>query len=125
MFFYILVFSTLLVITHIGGSETRLQSVETKCTVQHNGLLFNENERVIIQDKSYKVEDCQLQRSYQACGGRLWYMINIVCEAIKVHNKRNRMKSLFRRFVRQKSLTESCCETSCTVVEMTRYCPRQ
>ncbi|CAF1017190.1 unnamed protein product [Rotaria sp. Silwood1] len=100
-----------------------LPSSIINCTVKHGIHLLNEGEKIIIHGKLYKVEDCHLQRAYRACGPDLWYIVNIVCEAIDLHKEKTNLGTRIRKFVQQKLLTEACCESSCTVVEMSRYCP--
>lgn len=93
------------------------------CSLEHGNRLLSEGEKVMVNGKLYKVEDCHLQRAYQTCGTHLWAIINIVCEAIDVQKQKNKHSNRFRRFAQEKLLTDACCENSCTVAEMTRYCP--
>jgi hypothetical protein len=114
----------LLVITHQSNAgRILLPTLNVNCTLKYGHRLLNEGERVTIKGKLHKVEECNLQRAYQTCGTHLWFMLNIVCEAIEVQKGRNRLPSRFRRFAEEKLLTEACCDSSCTVAEMTRYCP--
>lgn len=107
------------------GDAIISRSLTSNCPVKHGAKLLNEGEKVIIRGKLYKVENCQLQRAYQACGPNLWHAIHLVCEAI--HQQSKAKKSIVgkrnRRFAKQELLTEACCENYCTVHEMTRYCP--
>ncbi|CAF0749198.1 unnamed protein product [Rotaria sp. Silwood1] len=93
------------------------------CTLKYGKRLLKEGNEISINGKLYKVEECQLQRAYQTCGPHLWHIINIVCNAIDQHKNKNRLGSLVRRFSQEKLLSEACCLNSCTVSEMTRYCP--
>ena len=112
----------------------------SKCMVEHEERFYREGEAVMVGKKIYKVEDCQLQRAYQACGAPLWYMINVVCQNVEKQKSRTSalsasttttatpitaagVKYRFRRFLRETLLTDSCCERPCTISEMTRYCP--
>jgi hypothetical protein len=105
------------------SSETNIPSQDDKCVIEHNGEKLNEGDIVDIQNKIYKVEDCQLHRAYHVCGTHIIFIINIVCEAIEQYQIMS-SKTRFTRFVQQKLLTEACCQNLCTVSEMTRYCPR-
>lgn len=121
------------------GNEHRADALALngKCGVDHEERFYSEGEAVIIGKKIYKVEDCQLQRAYQACGAPLWYMINVVCQSVEKQKSRTStlasmtsspstaagVKYRPRRFLRETLLTDSCCERPCTISEMTRYCP--
>jgi hypothetical protein len=113
----------LVAVNQMDASRILLPSSNSSCTTKHGEWLLSEGEKVTIQGKFYKVEDCQLQRTYQTCGTHLWFMINIVCEAVGPLRDRETIESRARRFVEQKLLSEACCENACTVTEMTRYCP--
>jgi hypothetical protein len=115
----------LVAVNQMDASRILLPSSNSSCTTKHGEWLLSEGEKVTIQGKFYKVEDCQLQRTYQTCGTHLWFMINIVCQAIELQKQKTGWQGRARRFVEQKLLTEACCENSCTVSEMTRYCPEE
>lgn len=89
----------------------------------HDGHLLKEGESIEIRGKLYKMEDCALHRAYHACGTYLLQMVSIACEVVGHQKQKNQNINRFRRFLQRKLLTEACCETLCTVSEMTRYCP--
>jgi hypothetical protein len=113
-----------ILINQINGGRILLSSSNTNCTIQHGDYRLREGDKTLVNGKLYKVEDCQLQRAYQTCGTHLWFMINIVCEAIDKQKNRNRPNNRYRRFAEEKLLSEACCEHACTILEMTRYCPQ-
>ncbi|CAF2639057.1 unnamed protein product [Rotaria sp. Silwood2] len=123
MLFVGFLFISLVVLNKADENGTVLPTENVNCTVKHGTYLLKEGEKIIIRGKFYKVEDCHLQRAYQVCGPDLWYIINIVCEAIDLNKEKAKRDNRIRKFVQQKLLTEACCESSCTVVEMSRYCP--
>jgi len=104
-------------------SQRVLSSINVNCTINHDGYLLKEGESVEIRGKLYKMEDCGLHRAYHACGSYLLQMVSIACEVVQQQKRTTPSKKRFRRFLRRKLLTEACCETLCTVSEMTRYCP--
>ncbi|CAF0916561.1 unnamed protein product [Adineta steineri] len=106
-----------------GGHPTPLSSLNINCTVQHDTHSLTEDEKVTIRGKLFKVEDCNLQRAYQACGTQLWFMLNIVCGAVESQKQGRKFKNHHRRFAQEKLLSEACCQNTCTITEMTRYCP--
>lgn len=120
MFSSICILILFTVIVQANVSRMRFPSTSGECSLKHGFRSLKEGEKITIQDKLYKVEDCQLQRAYQTCGTHLWFMINIVCEAIDKQKPRKQRK---RRFVEEKLLSDACCDHACTVNEMTRYCP--
>ena len=94
------------------------------CTMNYDGHSLKESQSVEIKGKLYKVEDCVLQRAYHACGSYLLQMVSIACEILDQQKQRKLNHNLrLKRFIPRKLLTEACCETLCTVTEMTRYCP--
>jgi hypothetical protein len=124
MCFSVFIFAILCMFNPIDANEgTTAPSFNKNCTVRHGLQLLKEGEDITINRKLYKVEDCHLQRAYQACGTHLWFMLNIVCEAVEVQKGRNRIPSRFRRFAEEDLFSEACCQKICTVAEMTRYCP--
>ena len=74
-----------------------------------------------VKGKIFKVEQCALRRAFNACGKHLLGMINIVCGSLQ-RDEQKRKQVRARRSARPKLLTEACCESLCTVSEMTRYC---
>lgn len=100
-------------------------TVADKCQVTHEGKVLNEGESIEIKGKIYKVEDCSLNRAYHACGTHLFYVLNIVCQALEQNPnaKQQQQQKRSTKFLRQKPLTEACCLNLCTVAEMARYCP--
>lgn len=119
-----IVFSSLVLLMmlhQIHGHRLIGPSPITNCTFKHADQVLHEGDRVTIEQKIYIVEDCHLQRAYQTCGAHLWFMINIVCQAIEQHKGKTHHR--LRRFSQPKLLTDACCENVCTVNEMTRYCP--
>jgi len=114
------------------SSQVMLPPNQGNCSLNHDGHRLNEGQSVEIRGKLYKVEECGLHRAYHACGTYLLQMVSIACEVLSKQkrdlidetNNNNRFrKSLKRRYIQRKLLTEACCETLCTVAEMTRYCP--
>lgn len=99
-----------------------LYAKKETCTVNYEGQELHEGDSIDIKGKLYKVEDCELHRAYHACGTHILFIINIVCQAVEQERKTSTIKR-FPRFVKQKLLTEACCQSLCTISEMTRYCP--
>jgi hypothetical protein len=124
MFFPMLLLATLVIFNQNVSSRTVLSSVNVNCTIDYDGRLLKEGESVEIGGKIYKMEDCDLHRAYHACGTYLLQMVSIACGVVEEKNQKNLNTNRFRRFIRRKLLTEACCETLCTVAEMTRYCPK-
>ena len=123
MFFPIFILIVLVTAHQINGNRILLSNSNTNCTVRYGTGVFHEGEKLTIRGKLHKVEECIFQRAYQTCGTHLWFMLNIVCQAIEKQKGNNRFSSRLRRFAEEKLLTEACCENSCTVAEMSRYCP--
>ena len=120
----VLLLVTILSIGQSHGHRNLLAPSAKNCTIRHAERTYHEGEKLLIEQRLHKVEDCQLQRGYQTCGTHLWFMVNIVCQAIDQQKKKTtKVKSYARRYVKQKLLSEACCEHVCTVSEMTRYCP--
>ena len=94
---------------------------KNNCSIQYEDKTLYEGQEIMVEQRLFRVEDCHLQRAYQTCGTHLWFMINIVCQAIEQHKYKT--KGRLRRFAQQKLLSEACCENACTVSEMSRYCP--
>ena len=103
-----------------SGNPLLLAEKNSSCQLTHAGRSLNEGESVEIKGKIYKVEDCALHRAYHACGTHIFHIVNIVCQALESRPVRQRR---LPRFLRPKLLTEACCQSVCTVSEMTRYCP--
>ncbi|CAF3188154.1 unnamed protein product [Rotaria socialis] len=122
MFINTIIFIVLTLLTQSAWSKFDVASSKPNCTVQHNGQQLSEGDSIDVQGKLYKVEDCELHRAYHACGTHVLFIINIVCQALEKH-KISPSKQRFSRFVKQKLLTEACCQSLCTISEMTRYCP--
>ena len=104
--------------------EIKSKRKEFNCTINHQGHQLIDGQSIELNGKIYKMEDCSLQRAYHACGTHLLFIINIVCRAVE-HKKSTKdlnQSKYNRRFSRKKLLTEACCQTLCTVNEMTRYC---
>ncbi|CAF1043547.1 unnamed protein product [Adineta ricciae] len=119
-----LLLMTLLVFNqNIWSQAVASSSIVRNCTINHDGTLLKEGESVEIRGKLYKMEDCDLHRAYHACGTYLLQMVSIACEVVRPQKSKRPSSKRFRRFSRRKLLTEACCETLCTVAEMTRYCP--
>ena len=123
MFSTICILVVLIVVNSVNGTRMRHPSVTGECTLKHGNRLLKEGDKISVNDKLYKVEECQLQRAYQTCGTHLWFMINIVCEAIDKQKPRSSLRTPARRFAEEKLLSDACCDHACTVNEMTRYCP--
>jgi len=123
MFFPVFLFAVLVIFNQNVWSQTVLSSANGDCTMDYDGRLLKEGESIEIRGKLYKMEDCGLHRAYHACGTYLLQMVSIACEAVQQQKQKNLNTNRFRRFLKSKLLTEACCETLCTVAEMTRYCP--
>lgn len=123
MLYYRLLCYLILIFLPIVVTQNMSTPIDGKCTVRHGKRLLREGSQIAINKKLFKVENCQLQRAYQTCGPHLWYIVNIVCQAIDSQNGRYSRVSRKRRFAEEKLLSDACCQTSCTVTEMTRYCP--
>src|SRR5690348_3006200 len=99
MFFSIFLLIVFSVINQTNGSRFLSASLHGNCTIEHESRLLNEGEKITIKGKLFKVEECHLQRAYQTCGYHLWYMINVVCEAIETQKQKNgRGHHRFRKF---------------------------
>ena len=96
---------------------------ESPCQLSHAGRPLKEGESLEVKGKIYKVEGCALHRAYHACGTHIFHIVNIVCQALDNNHAGPRRKKRVPRYLRQKLLTEACCQSVCTVSEMTRYCP--
>jgi hypothetical protein len=124
MFFPVFLLITFVVFNQANAGRVLIPSLnENNCALEHGNRLLNEGEKLMVNGKLYKVEDCHLQRAYQTCGTHLWFMINIVCGAIDVQKQKTKYDNRVRRFAQETLLTDACCDNSCTVAEMTRYCP--
>lgn len=124
MFLTSVVFLILFIVNQSTAiNEQIISSLNKNCTLKYNNEILNEGDSVMIITKLFKVESCQLQRAYHACGPHLWGVINIVCEAIELNRKNSKHHNRLRRFTREKLLIEACCLTTCTINEMARFCP--
>jgi len=115
-------FLLLIIIETIWSKSINLYQRQTTCVIDYNGQKLLEGDAIEINGKFYKVEDCALHRAYHACGTQIIYIVNLVCQAVE-QNKLKSHRTRFTRFAQQKLLTEACCQSLCTVSEMTRYCP--
>ncbi|CAF0954624.1 unnamed protein product [Adineta ricciae] len=106
------------------SSGTSVPVIHDNCTVEYDGNLLTEGQTIEMKSKLYKVEDCGIHRAYHACGVYLLQMVSIACDILRRDVRSLPATKRVRRSVRRKLLTEACCETLCTVAEMTRYCPR-
>ena len=123
MFFPMFLLVVLITFNQNVWSRTILSSINVNCTMDYDGRRLKEGESVEIKGKLYKMEDCNLHRAYHACGSNLLQMVSIACEVVERQKQTDLNKKRFRRFIQRKLLTEACCQTLCTVAEMTRYCP--
>ncbi|CAF1046199.1 unnamed protein product [Rotaria magnacalcarata] len=98
-------------------------STNDNCTVPYGKRLLREGDEISINRKLYKVEGCQLQRAYQTCGPHLWYIISVVCKAIDLPKGKSNAMARIRKFTEEKLLSDACCLATCTISEMSRYCP--
>ena len=92
------------------------------CQFNYQGNILSEGQSIEINGKIHKIENCLLHRAFHVCGRHLFNVLNILCQALHLPTTKTKQKR-FRRFLRQKSLTEACCQTVCTIHEMSRYCP--
>lgn len=122
MFFPVFIITLLALLNDNVMSRSISSSKNVNCTVNYDGRYLNEGESMEIKGKIYKVEDCGLHRAYHACGTYLLQMVSIACEVVGQQKQKTIEKKRFRRYLPRKLLTEACCETLCTVTEMTRYC---
>ncbi len=122
MFINTIIFIILVLLAQIVWSTSVVTSLKGTCPVEYGGEKLQEGDIINIKGKLYKVEDCELHRAYHACGTHILIMINIVCQAVE-QEKKIAVNKRFPRFVKQKLLTEACCQSLCTISEMTRYCP--
>lgn len=122
MFINTIIFIILVLLAQIVWSTSVVTSLKGTCPVEYDGEKLQEGDIINIKGKLHKVEDCELHRAYHACGTHILIMINIVCQAVEQEKKISINKRL-PRFVKQKLLTEACCQSLCTISEMTRYCP--
>ena len=123
MFFNIFSLTLLVLFNGNVWSRTIVSPGNVTCILNYDKHILKEGESLEIKGKLYKMEDCALQRAYHACGSYLLQMVSIACEILDQQKQKNLNKNRIRRFVPRKLLTEACCETLCTVAEMTRYCP--
>ncbi|CAF3296269.1 unnamed protein product, partial [Rotaria sp. Silwood2] len=119
--------NTILLLTIILLCESTLikvdvSSMKGNCTIEYDEGELHEGDTIEVYGKFYKVEDCELHRAYHACGTHVLFLINIVCQALE-QKQIDLNQKRFSRFVKHKLLTEACCQSVCTVSEMTRYCP--
>lgn len=125
-----------------------------QCLVEYNGQFLTENTVIQIRKRLYRVENCVLERVFHACGPNLLLMLNVVCRVIEqttttstpstattppatnfqhdamssaasfFHRKYPHLSRLSRASKTPRVITESCCESLCTISELTRYCHR-
>ena len=106
-----------------------------QCFVEYDGKLLAETSLIKIRRKVFRVEECELERVYHACGPNLLLMLGVVCrffEKDKSLNaipnfKRQASSSILPQFDSMTDrgkgvITESCCENRCSISELTRYC---
>ncbi|CAF0916580.1 unnamed protein product [Adineta steineri] len=123
MYFYGFLFLVFFFFNQSDANQNATSIADKTCNLKYGRWLLKEGKEVTMNGKLYKVEDCQLQRAYQACSTHLWFMLNIVCGAIETQKGKHRYNNPVRRFTEEKLLSEACCENSCTVAELARYCP--
>ena len=119
------------------SSTSTSTTMARNCSLQVDGRSIVNGESIEMNGKIYKMEECQLDRAYHACGQHLLTILSIVCEILhhekQIDRTTNSVSStprppssshhIEKRFSRRKLLTEACCLNLCTVQEMTRYCP--
>ncbi len=120
MYFSGFLFLVLCLFNPLDANEN---SSDKTCNLKYGKRLLKEGREVSINGKLYKVEDCKLQRAFHGCGTHLWFMLSIVCDGIKLQKEKDKYRNRIRRFTQEKLLSEACCEHSCTVTEISRYCP--
>ncbi|UJR32879.1 hypothetical protein I4U23_020340 [Adineta vaga] len=123
MFFHGCLFLVIYLFSQTAANQNISSTLDKTCNVRVGKRLYKEGKEVSLNGKLYKVEDCHLQRAYQACGPHLWFMLNIVCGALESQKDKTKRHTHERRFTEEKLLTDACCENSCTVTELARYCP--
>ncbi|CAF2335304.1 unnamed protein product [Rotaria sp. Silwood2] len=119
---------------------------DDQCVVEYNDQYLIEKSVIQIRKKLYKVEDCLLERVFHACGPNLLLMLNVVCRVVEQYQTTTPLPSVQQRTIPASALffrriyptinrmprenrasrviTESCCESLCTLSELTRYCHR-
>ncbi|CAF3344350.1 unnamed protein product [Rotaria sp. Silwood1] len=122
---------------------------DDQCVVEYGGQYLTEKSVIQIRKKLYRVEDCLLERVFHACGPNLLLMLNLVCRVVEQHQTtttttpvpsiRQRTTPTSPLFFRRiyppidrmtranrvsRVITESCCESLCSLSELTRYCHR-
>lgn len=123
MYIYTVLFIFLTLLSQNAWCERLVSSTKESCNREHNGQKLQEGDIVEKNGKLYKFEDCELHRAYHVCGTHIIPMISIVCQALYKEKAASPTGKRYSRFVRQKLLTEACCQSFCTVSEMSRYCP--
>jgi hypothetical protein len=123
MFFPSFLFLILFIVNQTNANRNAASSLTKTCTVKHGEESLKEGDGIMIDTKLYKVEGCRLQRAYHVCSTDLWFVVNFVCEAIELYKPKKSSLHRLRRFSQEKLLSEACCQSTCTVHEMTRYCP--
>ena len=124
IYFTVFICITLVLFNQSVWSRSISPNGNVSCSMDYDGQALKEGQSVEIKGKLYKMEECGLQRAYHACGSYLMQMVSIACELIGHQKQKKTSSNRVPRFVPRKLLTEACCETLCTVAEMTRYCPQ-
>ena len=105
---------------------------EDKCLVEYEDQMLGEGSVIKIRRKTFRVDDCMLERVYHACGPNLILMLSVVCRVVEKHKDTNLVMNFKRDQPldyfddlsdrRKRVITESCCENFCNISELTRYC---
>jgi hypothetical protein len=118
-----------------AGVTYRQRITDNRCFVEYDGRLLGENSVIKIRKKTFRVEDCLLERVYHACGPNLLLMLGLVCRVVE-QQKSLIASTNFKREATipsihyldptanriKRVITESCCENHCSISELTRYC---
>lgn len=111
-----------LVLVRVESGRRSVPRISPNCTVNYNGQTYGEGEVFGSLMKRHKIEHCQVQRAFQACGSALWYMVNLVCSRLERYSPLSGRQRR-RRYSSEMLLTDSCCSQFCTLHEISRYCP--
>lgn len=127
----------------LAGVTYQQRLVDGQCAVEYGGQYLTEKSVIQIRKKLYRVENCLLERVFHACGPNLLLMLNVVCRVVEKSQamttttpltavRRDTTPAipsvLYRLYPRASKtprvITESCCESLCTISELSRYCHR-
>jgi hypothetical protein len=93
--------------------------------------ILNEGELIKIKNKWFKVHECQLNRAYfVSCDSKLFYQLRDLACSIAEENSRDKIR--VRRQTKDhliqlldRSYSNVCCKSACTISEFLQYCPTE